>query len=692
MNFEDLSNAIIKGRNIVLKENGLDPFTIDSADDNKLMQLIQERPYRDKKKDNYFISLAKNKFLPKKTADGGISFTPYYDKAQTSGDSAEIAMHLLEIGRGKNAKREVSTIINNHKKYNIFDGYNEDIKITNRKSDLVVYHDDGTNNHVEIKVGLTANNKLQNLRQELYGDMYRLDHDSKTRQTYVIFRNGINGLSQQNSKEYMSYLETMKHKYGKRVSVIVDGKEIDRPLQAYVGKPIEQQIQIDDNKLIIGGKLCNLSRTGINEEIDHNIRIVNNCDSLPRSDRYNSIIESRSKVDNFKRAYNFDLGPSAKFLSGFKDGIAQGARYSFVHGSVSAILSLMKNDNYEKDNCGKIIRQVITNTAQNAIRCGLVSGASNLAKTLTGKKVNEFVANSLCTSIGSFKDFCKGSIGVNDLLTSIVKPVAISSGLIIAKTIGSTFINNFMSVGATAPVMGTSSLIGIAGGALCSIGLAFIGACIFSLLIRCGDNSPSVNDTIKRRYTSTIRIDDSGRCVIENGMSRNTIDLLVEYNNKLDELERINSMRQRLKSIENKKREETILALKNDVEYLRCETIRQAEKISFTSSMNFENEAKELIASYIESKMFSFNIENAKINDIREFEKRLYNGQKQCDYITKCCNQIIELSSSTNNFENDNIKEIVNSLANVASNNSFSFTSNSYTTSSDILKGCLGVL
>ena len=112
---------MLQGRRIVLEENGYNVDKIDAMTSNdEIMSYIQNFGNGKEKNSKYLYSIAAKRFLPD-TQDGGMLFRAFYDSSpQTTGDAAEVALQLMERGRGHSVKREVKTPIVGSRKYEIF--------------------------------------------------------------------------------------------------------------------------------------------------------------------------------------------------------------------------------------------------------------------------------------------------------------------------------------------------------------------------------------------------------------------------------------------------------------------------------------------------------------------------------------------------------------------------------------------
>ena len=683
-----ITDDMLKGRKIVLERSGLDVSKIDCmTSDDELRSYIKHNRNGAEKNENYLLSVAKKRFMPI-TSRGGMEFKAFYDSSpMTTGDSAEVALQLMEIGRGHNVRREVATNFKDGDYCDVF-GSKENITISQRKSDIVVTHEDGYTTHVESKVGLT-NGKMKkyDLHQELLADAYRLKNDPKTRQEYVIFRNANNGLSQLDDSEYAQKLCKLKSVFGDQVKINYEGKYLDdNELRSYIKNgakaPISESPKSD--VLQMNGEICSAEKNVINNYIDSKVKSVNGCHELQNnSSAFES--NSRSKVRNYGSTYIDKPSVSSQFLSDIKAGALQGAKYGAINGGVHALCDLIEGGKPKEH----IIIEVLENTAKSAIKSGLISGATNLAQNLASKTSSKVYSKILSSSAKAFVSFCNGGMTAEGMLQSTMKSVA-SKGLTYAqsKIFGST-VSSMATASASASAgaaAGTSAGFSVAGALKFAVG-AFVACSILGLLFGGGDGMPAYNDP---RVSTFVEIDETGHCKIASSTNGNLVAKLMSYNNKLDELNEKTRQIERDKKVLKDKAQAAIdnelKELHDGISNMQEEILRISKRKSIENVEKYRDSLRKSVEDYVKRGMIGMQMQNAKINDLLAIEKQMQDEKFCCEHITNTCKQIISMGKRSD--YSPEIRELVNALTEVTAN-SVTYRTNHFVTGADILRGCL---
>jgi hypothetical protein len=528
-------NDMLKGRKIVLERSGLDVSKIDSmTSDDEVRHYIKNNRNSVEKNEKYLLAIARKRFMPI-TDKGGMTFKAFYDTSpMTTGDSAEVAFQLMEIGRGHQVRREVSNKFQGEEYCDLF-GSKEKITISERKSDIVVTHKDGYTTHVESKVGLTIGKKKQNdLKQEVLADIYRVQHDQKTRQVTVICRNSNNGLSELDDREYMNLQYIAKKALGDRWDVIYEGRKLTvQELKAFAERPKKMPVSecFQLNPLQIKGETCSAEKMSVDNYIDQKVKSVNGFQGLQNTTQTSIECNSRSKVSDYASTYIKEPSISAKFLSDIKTGAIQGAKQSAIRNGVQALFEIMSDSTSKEE----AIAEAITSTAKSAIKTGLISATTNLAQNLASKTSSQIYSKILKGSAKAFASFCNGGMTFEGMLQESVKGIA-SKGLTYAqsKIFGST-VSSLATAGAsaTSSAAGTVAAGCSAAGVLKFVAGAFLSCVILGLLFDSGDSLPVYNDP---RVSTFVQIDETGHCKITSSTDDNLVAKLINYNKKLDEL------------------------------------------------------------------------------------------------------------------------------------------------------------
>ena len=686
---------MMRGRQIVLERNGLDVSKIDSmTSESELLSYIETCGNKTEKNSKYLYSVASKRFMPE-TSEGGMLFKAFYDTApQTTGDAAEVALQLMGIGRGHSVKREVKTAITGSNKYDIF-GSPEELCLKHRDSDLVVTHEDGSTVHIESKVGLTRGAKKKyDLRQECLGDVYRLEKDPNTKQQYIIFRNANNGLSQLDDRDYVKNLYQMKKQYGDRVQVNYEGKylsENELLLLSQRKRNIEIQSCLNKDSLKLNGETCSVNRPAINNSADETVRSVNRCNGIAaKGEQIANVANIHGKTSNFSSAYGLKPTPISSFASNFKQGAIQGAKYGAISGGIDAIYDIMMDEKPKAE----IVADVIKKTAVSAIRSGIVRGVSNLAKSAIGKRLAGTGAGIIMDSAKSFVGFCRGKMGVKDLVGSVIKSAVYSRVSFIKSPIRS-FVSSAASIGissAGATIGGTSRIASSLCGLLKGFCGAFLGGALLSLIFDCFGDAVEIDFPNDPRVTTFIEVDERGYCSINSSMDDNLIEKLINYNDKLSRIEQktgeLKLKQAILSNYEKFQLEKTIGEFQKDVELLENQILRQADRAALGGSKNYHRNLRASVESYVERRMTLIKNQNIKLNELKEMEQRLLDEKQCCEHISKCCDRIVRLGKS-DMIKHEKVKELVANITEDVSGNPVSFTTNNYTTGTDILVGCL---
>ena len=687
---------MLAGRKLVLEESGLDVDKIDSfTSKEELFSYITQKSNGVEKNLKYLLSVAQKRFIPD-TSNNGMAFSAFYDTApQTTGDAAEVGLMLMERGRGHKVQREVKTVIEGEPEYDIF-GEREKLHLKHRDSDLVIDHGNGKTVHVESKVGLTrGSQKKFDLRQELYGDVYRLDRDPNTMQQYVIFRNANNNLSQLDDRDYVKNLYIMKKTYGERVLVNFEGKYLsERDLYLLSQRPVNISIQtcLGKKDLIIEGKSCEVGVQAISESIDKTIRSVNGCDSIGENNsKILSIANEHDKISNFSSVYGLEPSPTNKFLSGFSSGARQNVKANAFTNGINALYEAMYTEKPKE----KIIVDAIKNTALSAIRSGVIVGASNLAETVTRKQLAGVCGGALFDSARSFIDFCSGKIGAGELLnTTLKKAIPIGVAYVKAKAMEKT-ISGVASLGvksAGASVFGTAKTGSALCGVLKGVGGAFLACAILSLLFESGDDKAKIVLPNDPRVTTFVEINEKGYCTITNSMNDNLIDKLINYNEKLALIDHktseLNQKRHILSREATQKYKKIIDDLSNEVSIIERQILCQAERKALCGSENYHYDLRRSVEMYVERGMTAIKNQNIRLGELKELQLQLQDEKRCCDYISECCKNIIHMAEN-GNVRHEKIKKLISYIADDVSSNQILYRSNNFTTGQDILVGCL---
>jgi len=683
---------MLKGRKIVLERSGLDISKIDSiTSEDELFSYIKNNRNNVEKNEKYLFSVAKKRFLPD-TSNGGMAFKAFYDTSpMTTGDSAEVALQLMEIGRGHNVRREVSTSFKEGDFCDIF-GERENITISQRKSDIVVTHEDGYTTHVESKVGLTIGKKKQNdLKQEVLADVYRVQHDPKTRQVTVICRNANNGLSELDDCEYMKLQYIAKKVLGDKWEVNYEGRKLtEQELKAFVDRPKNIAVKdcLKSSPLQINGEVCSSQKSCVTPQVDGQVRSVNGCDSLKGKEYIQGLNpNSRTKFYQLKSAVDPASATMSRFLTDIKRGAVQGAKYGAIHSGVQALYDIMEGGKPKEE----IVIDVLEKTAKSAIKSGLIAGINGIADNLASKASSKLSAKVLSLSAKAFVDFCNGGMTAEGMLETTIKNVA-SKGLSYAKSrILSSTVSGIASTGAAtagASVTGTISAGFSAVRALKFVGGAFLACAIVACLFDGGDSIPVYWDP---RATAFVDIDELGRCKITASTKKNLVDKLINYNKKVDEINKkslqLNREAKSFNQEAQRRIREELQLLHEETNILQKELLMSAERKSIEGSKKYAEELKSAVEDYVKRGMFAISMQNAKIDKLKTIEQQMLDEKLCCEHITDTCHQIINLGKREGYCED--IRNLINTLTEVTKG-AVTYRNNQFVTGTDILYGCLG--